>query len=123
MATIKKLFAKLNISIKIHFCFLHVFCHFCCPFAYLFLTHTCIFFSFVLFLKYSKATSTEEFLCIHTECLIYIFLGLGMGRGREFREVFSSVLGWGMGGLHSDFATVLPFMCPVPAVTRHKKGI
>ena len=79
---------------------------------------------FHIILKYSKASSTEEFLCIYIECLIYIFHGLGMGRGREFQGgFFIGFQDGGKGGLLSDFATVPPFMCLVPAVTRHKKGI
>ena len=125
MASPKKVFAKLNISVKTHFCFLHVFLTLLLSFR-LSISYTYRhFFFFIFFLKYSKATSTEEFSLYTYWCLIYIFLGLGMGRGREFREFF--FICFRMGGRGTAFgfcmSIVLPFLCLVPAVTRHKKGI
>ena len=61
---------------------------------------------FHIILKYSKESSTK-ILCIYIECLIYIFLGLGMGRGRELREGFFVGFRMGRRGTAFDFACLL----------------
>ena len=94
MASPKKLFAKLNISIKTHFVSYTFYVTFAVILLIYFL-HMHAFFLFHIFFKVLKSNVHRIFfLCIHIECLIYIFLGLGgYGEGSEFREVFSSVFG------------------------------
>ena len=125
MASPKKIFAKLNISIKPHFCFLHVFLSLLLSFR-LFISYTYMhFFSSILFLKVLK-NNVHRIISLYTYwCLIYIFLGLGMGRGREFREGFFICFRMGWRG---DCIPILHVYCATfhvsgSCVTRHKKGI
>ena len=81
MASHKQLFAKLNISIKNHFCFLHGFSHFCCHFAYLLLTHTCIF-SLSYYFKVLKRIVHKNSLYIYwMSHLHFPWVGYGEGSG------------------------------------------
>ena len=125
MASPKKLFAKLNISIKTHFVSYTFYVTFAVILLIYFL-HMHAFFLFHIFFKVLKSNVHRNFFSVYILNVSFTFsLGwVGMGRGRNLGR-FSHRFLEGKGGLHSDFciAIVVPFMCLVSAVTRHKKGI
>ena len=102
MASPKKLFAKLNLSIKTHFCFLHVFV---VTFAFrsLIFSYTYMhFFSFIFF--FNTQRQRQQKFSVYILSVSFTFsLGWVWGGIGNLGRCFSSVLGWGEGGTAFQF--------------------